>query len=111
MWRGLLPNRRATGNCSGEGCAAGGEPTLWGFGRHDFGRVHFYISLAVVALIVLHVALHWSWVCRTTCEMLGLGSVSSERRTVYGTIIILALMALTFGLLYLARLQVHTPVP
>jgi hypothetical protein len=39
---------------------------LWGFGRHDWGAIHFWLSIALGVLIVLHIVLHWSWVCATT---------------------------------------------
>ncbi len=41
------------GNCDGSGRGANGELTLWGLGRHDIGRVHFYLALATAALVLL----------------------------------------------------------
>jgi hypothetical protein len=40
-----------------------GGKALWGFGRHAWGDLHFWIAIALLAAIVLHLALHWSWVC------------------------------------------------
>lgn len=47
------------------GSRGGGGKSLWGWGRHDIGDAHFYIAVALVVLLVLHVALHWTWVCGT----------------------------------------------
>jgi hypothetical protein len=44
---------------------------LWGLGRHDWGDVHFWTSVVLGALLVVHVALHWSWVCAMVYRLLG----------------------------------------
>jgi len=36
---------------------------LWSLGRHDWGDVHFWLAVALGVLLLLHVALHWAWVC------------------------------------------------
>ncbi len=36
--------------------------TLWGWDRHQWGDLHFWIALSTVSLLVLHVALHWTWI-------------------------------------------------
>jgi len=38
---------------------------LWGLTRHQWGTVHFWISLALLAVVLLHLALHWQWVVLT----------------------------------------------
>jgi hypothetical protein len=35
---------------------------LWGMDRHEWGQIHFWIAVALVVLLVLHIVLHWSWV-------------------------------------------------
>ena len=30
--------------------------------RHDWGDIHFYLAIAFVVLMVVHLCLHWSWV-------------------------------------------------
>jgi len=93
------------GNCSGGGSGESKELTLWGYGRHDFGKVHFYLALGTASLVLLHICLHWSWVCATCCNLLGLTSISPERQQRYGILLLLILMAATIALLYLAKLQ------
>jgi hypothetical protein len=41
----------------------GGGLSLYGLGRHDYGDVHFWLAVVAVGLFILHVALHWNWVC------------------------------------------------
>ena len=33
-----------------------------GLGRHDWGEVHFVLSIVFVSLILLHLILHWTWI-------------------------------------------------
>jgi hypothetical protein len=37
--------------------------SLWGMERHAWGDLHFWLAVSLVGLLLLHVALHWSWVC------------------------------------------------
>jgi len=41
--------------------APGYEKVLWGLQRHAWGDLHLYFSLAFVALVIVHLALHWDW--------------------------------------------------
>jgi Domain of unknown function (DUF4405) len=34
---------------------------LWGLLRHQWGAVHFWISLVLLTVLAIHVALHWRW--------------------------------------------------
>jgi len=95
------------GSCTGGGCAHANAPTLWGLGRHDFGRVHFYLALATVTLIVVHICLHWTWVCSTFCSLFGLKTASTDRRDLYGILILVLLVALIIAVLYWAKTQVQ----
>ena len=93
------------GNCSGAGSGQSKELMLYGYGRHDFGTVQLYLALATVALVLVHVCLHWSWVCATCCNMMGLKPGSPERQERYGILILLILIVATIGLLYWAKMQ------
>ena len=53
----------------GSGGRPGGHPArkeLLDLSRHDWGQIHFWIAAAMVALIVVHLALHWGWI--KTCS-------------------------------------------
>lgn len=41
---------------------------LWGLGRHDWGDVHFWLAVAAAAIVIVHLALHWGWVCTTVAR-------------------------------------------
>lgn len=36
--------------------------TLWGLSRHQWGDIHFWISLGLLTVLVIHLALHWNWI-------------------------------------------------
>ena len=95
------------GECTGAGCAAEEASSLWGLGRHDYGRIHFFFALATVTLVVVHVCLHWTWACRTFCRLVGLNTASEQRCRAYGTALLILLVALVIGLLCLAKMQVR----
>jgi len=79
----------------GTGGRHGGETalTLLGLGRHDWGGVHFYIAVALLLLVVLHVALHWQWVkhtlgslCRRAAQKPGTGHPGAMSLIVLGLV-------------------------
>lgn len=35
---------------------------LWGLTRHDWGNIHFYLAIVLMAALALHLLLHWRWV-------------------------------------------------
>lgn len=52
------------------GSGGRGGLALWGMGRHDWGDVHFVLALALIGLLLVHLPLHWSWVCCTVGRVL-----------------------------------------
>lgn len=44
---------------------------LFGIGRHDYGAIHAWLSVALVVVLVLHVVLHWTFVCCVVAKQLG----------------------------------------
>ncbi len=82
---------------------------LWGLGRHDWGDVHFWLAVAFIGGIVLHVLLHWAWVV-ITCASLGRGhpcAVGSGKRALAGLLTVLACAAMLGGFWYLAVASVQ----
>lgn len=51
-----------TGGCHG---ADGARVTLLGLSRHQWGAVHWYVALGLIAIAAIHVLLHWRWVVST----------------------------------------------
>lgn len=35
---------------------------LWGMDRHEWGQIHFWIAVALLSMVTLHLALHWRWI-------------------------------------------------
>lgn len=35
--------------------------TLWGWTRHQWGEVHFWIAMALMVILAIHLILHWRW--------------------------------------------------
>lgn len=72
---------------------------LWGLGRHDWGDVHFWAAVVLGVLLVVHVALHWSWVCTMLRGLVcgaGCGVRPAGRQSIYGVGFLL-LVVLVFG--------------
>lgn len=36
--------------------------SLWGLTRHQWGDIHFWLALATVGIILIHLVLHWTWI-------------------------------------------------
>lgn len=34
---------------------------IWGWTRHDWGDLHTWLAYTVIALVILHLVLHWRW--------------------------------------------------
>lgn len=80
------------------GSRGGAGLSFWGLGRHDWGDIHFWVAVALVALMVLHVALHWTWVCLiVTRGLRGGGTPPATSRNVVGAVFLLVLAALLVG--------------
>ena len=93
----------------GHGQGGGGRGLLlWGWNRHDFGRLHFYLAMGMLLLVMVHLWLHWAWVCNTIANLLGRAKAPYVRRLIYGLIVLLLLTAGTAGSLMWANTQVET---
>jgi len=67
--------------------------TLWGLTRHQWGDVHFWISLGLIAVILLHLCLHWQWVAISVRRKLSRRKVAPGSALVSGLMTFLALAA------------------
>ncbi len=100
IWTGLLVRYVLP---PGQGRGRGLE--LWGLNRHEYGTVHFYLAIAMVVLVVIHVWLHWSWICNTIVHLLKI-KIHSSRYARYGIISLLVAIFLTFASIQVAKTQV-----
>ena len=39
-----------------------GRRVVWGLTRHQWGDIHFWVSVIISALIVIHTLPHWNWI-------------------------------------------------
>jgi len=54
---------------------------LLGLSRHDYGTLHFWIAVALILLLTLHVALHWNFVCSVIARSAnGKAATTSRKR-------------------------------
>ncbi|MGA0332696.1 MAG: DUF4405 domain-containing protein [Kiritimatiellia bacterium] len=58
----VLP--KGSGGGGGPGWRAATRPVkeFWMLTRHEWGAVHFWISMVFVMAILLHLLFHWKWI-------------------------------------------------
>lgn len=39
-----------------------GSSLLWGWDRHQWGEIHFWIAAGILIILVVHLFLHWKWI-------------------------------------------------
>lgn len=88
--------------------------SVWGLSRHEWGDVHFWMAVGLGAVILVHVALHWSWVCGVVRRRIpGLPSSAATpsrlRRNAVGVGILALTAALVAGFLAGAQRAVIDP--
>ncbi len=71
--------------------------TVLGLDRHGFGDIHFYLALAAIALLAVHLLLHWDWICCVVCRAGGQAAPSRRARTVAGVVLVLGLVLIVGG--------------
>jgi hypothetical protein len=94
------------------GHGQGAAKTLWGLDRHGWGDIHFWIAVTLASLLILHVALHWSWVCATVRRWI-VGAEAAAKstpwaRNAYGVAFVGLLVVLVGGFLWVAGASVET---
>ena len=96
------------------GGGRGAGRTLWGLGRHDWGDVHWWLALAGVGLLVVHVALHWTWVCALVRRWVWsanggpVGRAAARRRLFAGVGLLAVAVAGLAGFVWYAQGSVQT---
>jgi len=64
LLRYVLPSGSGQLEGSGTGWRAAQKAVslLWGYTCHQWGEFHFWVSVVLVAVLALHVVLHWRWI-------------------------------------------------
>lgn len=90
--------------------------TLWGLTRHQWGDLHFWLSLAALGVVVIHLILHWTWVVAVARRWIvggGQGAPSARARALAAaaTVVVLALSLAGFWKWSLASVLPLEPPP
>jgi hypothetical protein len=46
----------------GHGAEAKTVSILWGLSRHEWGDIHYWVSITIMGLLAVHLLLHWKWI-------------------------------------------------
>jgi len=65
-----FPSGRGGGGGRGWGSGGGEELTYWAISRHTWIDIHDWVAVALVALVIIHVIMHWKWIVRMTKSLL-----------------------------------------
>lgn len=68
--------------------------SLWGLTRHQWGDVHFWISLGLLVVMLIHLALHWNWIVTVIgkrCHVLKSTQPSLVRSAVWTVVVFIAI--------------------
>ncbi len=41
---------------------SGHSSAIWGWSRHDWGEIHFYMALGFLLILAFHLFKHWKWI-------------------------------------------------
>jgi len=50
---------------------------LWSMTRHEWGSIHFYLAMAFVVLMIIHIILHWTWIKCYVKSVVSRGTISN----------------------------------
>lgn len=64
---------------------------LWGWDRHDWGSLHLYLAFALLALLVIHLILHWNMILGLYARLIASGKLRARLALVFLLITVLLL--------------------
>lgn len=85
---------------------------LWGLDYDAWGGIQFGLLATLAFGILVHVMLHWSWVCNLLSSRLGgrKTRVDEGMQTIYGVGLLIVLLNLIGVVVAAAKLTIHGPV-
>ena len=86
--------------------------TLWGLDYDAWGGIQFGLVAALALGVLVHVMLHWSWVCNMLAgRFLGsrTGRVDDGLQTIYGVGLLIVLLNVVGGAVAAAVLTIRGP--
>jgi hypothetical protein len=60
-----------------------GELTFWELSKHTWIDIHDWVAIVLVALVVIHIVLHWKWIARMTKKFFTQVTESWRRTRLY----------------------------
>jgi mono/diheme cytochrome c family protein len=63
---------------------------LWGLLRHQWGTVHFWISLMLLTVLAVHVGLHWRWLVTGLSKRFGVAAWAARSPRLAGLAVLAA---------------------
>lgn len=87
---------------------------LWGWSRADWSRIHFGCLFLFALLALVHLMLHWSWVCGVVSQRLSrrLGrrvALADAEQTLVGVALLVGSLVVMGGLFVAALLALESP--
>ena len=78
--------------------------TIFGMTRHELGTIHFWTAITATAILLVHLALHWTWVHNVVANKLGRksGSKIGRKKYISGVAVLLGVIGITTGVLFLS---------
>jgi len=109
--RFILPP--GTGGRHAHGLGGGQIMNLWGMGRHDWGDIHYWLAVVLGILMLIHVVLHWTWICGVIRRIFVANDGASVKPStrilnLYGLGFLAILLAFFIGFMWVAKNQVET---
>jgi Domain of unknown function (DUF4405) len=71
------------GHGTGQGASVRSVGLVMGLTRHEWGQIHYWIALAMLAVLAFHLLLHWKWI---VCTARGKPSTASGYRLTLGVV-------------------------
>ncbi len=73
---------------------SGRDVAIWGLDRHEWGGIHFWISVVFFMLMALHLYLHWNWI---VCVVKGKRREGSGIRAGLGIVGLITVLVIAFS--------------
>ena len=67
---------------------------LWGLTRHEWGNIHYWLAIGLMATLSLHLVQHWQWI---VCMVKGKPTQGSAIRAALGIVGLASLLALALA--------------
>jgi hypothetical protein len=68
---------------AGQGASDRSVQLVWGWTRHEWGQIHYWLALTITAVLAFHLLLHWKWI---VCMVRGKPTAASGYRLTLGVV-------------------------